>query len=218
MRGALNSHRGFDAGALAMARELARSLDARLIYSTITRLFVDLNRSAGHRCLFSEALTGLGPEERAQIVHTWHQPYWRQVEEQVRAADQQEVRTIHVSCHSFTPVLDGDVRHADIGVLYDPARPGEVELARRWQRELIAVAPHLRVRRNYPYRGYYDGLTTHLRRLFPPARYIGLELELNQTHVKSGAPSWRALRASVASTLKSAIVDSNCPPSSASRA
>ena len=32
---------------------------------------------------------------------------------------------IHLSSHSFTPELDGKVRKADIGLIYDPARQRE---------------------------------------------------------------------------------------------
>ena len=37
---------------------------------------------------------------------------------------------IHVSSHSFTPELDGKVRRADVGLLYDPAPRGEVDAVR----------------------------------------------------------------------------------------
>jgi len=42
-------------------------------------------------------------------------------------------RVIHVAVHSFTPTLRGVRRNADVGLLYDPARPGELALARRWR-------------------------------------------------------------------------------------
>jgi hypothetical protein len=40
--------------------------------------------------------------------------------------------------------------------------------------------PEMRVRRNYPYLGKTDGLTTYLRRQFPAEQYLGIELEVNQ--------------------------------------
>ena len=87
--------------------------------------------------------------------------------------------------HSFTNVLDDEIRNADIGLLYDPARPGETALCKRWQHMLRELEPSLRVRRNYPYRGNADGLTTWLRRRFPDAHYVGVELELNQALLAS---------------------------------
>ena len=101
---------------------------------------------------------------------------------------------IHISSHSFTPALDGKVRHADVGFLYDPSRRGEAELCARWKASLVASAPRLRVRRNYPYAGKGDGLTSHLRARFPNRAYVGVELEVNQEIVLAADPRWAALR------------------------
>ena len=97
---------------------------------------------------------------------------------------------LHLSIHSFTPVLHGQTRNADIGLLYDPGRAGERRLAVAWQKALRKRVPSLRVRRNYPYLGKADGFTTHLRRRFPRA-YLGLELEVNQA--LAGTAQWRPL-------------------------
>ena len=53
----------------------------------------------------------------------------------------------------------------------------------------------LRVRRNYPYAGKGDGLTSYLRRRFPPGAYVGIELEVNQSIVFAAGRRWTALRA-----------------------
>jgi predicted N-formylglutamate amidohydrolase len=52
----LNTHRGFDPGALSMAKDLAAAFAAPLVASTISRLLVDLNRSVGHPHLHYEVL------------------------------------------------------------------------------------------------------------------------------------------------------------------
>ena len=39
------------------------------------------------------------------------------------------------------------------------------------------------MRRNYPYRGSSDGLTTTLRGLFADPDYLGIEIEVNQALV-----------------------------------
>jgi hypothetical protein len=91
-------------------------------------------------------------------------------------------------------MLDGIVRNADIGLLYDPRRRGEREWCHAWSRALRAADPALRVRSNYPYRGISDGLTTSLRREFSGSSYMGIELEVNQALAAS--PD-RAVRARV---------------------
>jgi predicted N-formylglutamate amidohydrolase len=199
----LGTHRAYDIGALAMARELAARLEAPMLYSTTTRLLVDLNRSVGHPRLFSEVGRALLPEERQRILQAYYLPYRRDVEARIAS---QRRPVLHVSSHSFTPVLDGEAREADIGLLYDPRRPRERALAARWRSAIRAIEPGLRVRFNYPYAGRADGLTTALRRRFPDSRYAGIELEINQRHPLSGGRNWLRLRRSVAAALAHALL------------
>ncbi len=187
-----------------MARDLARELRAPLVASTTSRLLIDLNRSLGHKHLYSEATRSIAPEVRRQIVRRCYLPYRIKVEAIVRNAIAEGRRAIHISSHTFTPELAGEVRKADIGLLYNPLRAGEVKLCMRWQASLKASAPELKVRRNYPYAGKADGLTSHLRRCFPPGAYIGVELEINQKHV-TRERAWRELRASLIEALRNAL-------------
>lgn len=190
----LATHRAYDPGALALARELARAFDAPLVASTVTRLLVELNRSPGHPQLYSELTRTLPPSEKARIVARYYDPYRREVEQRVARATAARRRVIHISAHSFVPVLNGSTRNADIGLLYDPARAAERALCARWSQSIGARASRLRVRRNYPYRGYADGLTTHLRRRFRRRGYVGIEIEVNQKHVLGSERDWRMLR------------------------
>ena len=190
----LASHRGYDPGALALARDLARAFDAPLVASTVTRLLVELNRSPGHRQLHSEITRDLAPSQKARIAARYYEPYRREVEQRVAQATADRRRVIHISAHSFVPVLNGRTRNADIGLLYDPRRLAERALCARWKQCLGARASRLRVRRNYPYRGYADGLTTYLRRRYARHGYLGFEIEVNQKHVLAGERQWRMLR------------------------
>src|SRR5882672_749711 len=176
-RALLDSHRGYDPGSLVMAKALATAFRAALVTSTISRLLVDLNRSIGHPQLFSAATRGAPAKLRSKIVEQHYRPYRVQVERLVRQSVSRGRRVIHISSHSFTPELDGKVRGADVGLLFHPGRRREAELCARWKASLAAFAPELRVRRNYPYAGKGDGLTSHLRLRFPPKAYVGVELE-----------------------------------------
>lgn len=184
-----------------MAKELAAAFDGALVTSTVSRLLVDLNRSIGHPTLFSATSRRLPPPVREEILVQYYRPYREQVERLVTQAVSDGQRVIHISSHSFTPELNGKVRNADIGLLYDPARRGEAELCARWQAALAGLAPSLRVRRNYPYAGKGDGLTAWLRRRFAPAAYIGIELEVNQQIVHSAGEQWTALRGLLVDSL-----------------
>jgi hypothetical protein len=84
-------------------------------------------------------------------------------------------------------------------------RPGEVALCERWKAALRTLAPHLNVRRNYPYAGKGDGLTKHLRKRYPPRVYVGIELEINQKYPAGPAREWTALRRAIIQSLHVAL-------------
>ena len=200
----LQSHRGFDAGALKMAETLAEAFGAPLVSATVSRLLVDLNRSTHNRTLHAEAVRRLPATQRQEILARFYQPYRRRAEQAIRQAIADNGAVIHLSSHSFTPELDGRLRTADIGLLYDPRRPGEVALCQHWKAALAATAPQLTVRRNYPYAGKGDGLTAWLRRCLTPDVYIGVELEINQKHVTAEGDC-PALRQWIVESLREAL-------------
>ena len=206
-RGLLNSHRGYDAGALVMAQELAAAVGAPLVSATVSRLLVDLNRSVGHARFHIDTVRAAGDEVCEAIVKRYYDPYRAKVERHVARAVASRRRVIHISAHSFTPQLDGEVRSADVAFLYDPARPGEVALCERWKTALQVLAPHLNVRRNYPYAGKGDGLTRSLRRRYSPRRYVGIELEINQKHVAGPPRRWRPMRLAIVESLRRALAE-----------
>ncbi len=177
---ALASHRGHDIGAAVIARQVARRLSAPLRVASVTRLLVDLNRSPGHRRRFSEYVRPADATVRQDITATHYLPYREGVERDIARLAAGGRLVLHLSVHSFTPVLDGVRRNVDIGLLYDPARRHEALLCRRWAALLERMRPDLRIRRNAPYRGTADGLTTYLRRRCPEDRYLGIEVEVNQ--------------------------------------
>lgn len=174
----MDTHRGLDIGALAVARKISSALSAPLVYSDISRLLVDLNRSRHHRGLFSEFTRDCEPEIHEQILRQCYFPYRQKLEKLIRNGIHQKHVILHLSIHSFTPKLDGKVRNTDIGLLYDPARKREAGFCRRLQDIIQRLG--LRVRRNYPYRGNADGMTTCLRSVLPATTYLGIEIEINQ--------------------------------------
>lgn len=197
----LRSHRGWDPGAAGLARYFGEHLPAPVFLGKVSRLLADNNRSAGHPKVHAPAVRALPKRDRAAIIEAWHAPHQDRVCEAVSTALTSADRVIHISCHSFTPELDGEIRTADIGLLYDPKHPGEADLALRWQQALKATSD-LRVRRNYPYTGHEDGMTRILRRRFG-AKVLGFELELNQAMLAKNEFS-SALLEQLLETLKSA--------------
>jgi predicted N-formylglutamate amidohydrolase len=200
----VRSHRGHDLGALKIARALARRFRAPLEYSTTSRLLIDLNRSLHHRDLFSEVTRGLPTEDRQRIIERHWRPFRDRVAARIATATANHGVVFHLSVHTFVPVMDGRPRRTDIGLLYDPTRPGERALADRWRAALHALRPDLTLRRNAPYRGVADGHTTALRRFYPATRYIGIELEVNQRFASLPPQRWQALIQALANSLATA--------------
>lgn len=206
----LAGHRGYDPGALLMARALAKTFGASLLVSTVSRLLVDLNRSVGHRHLHMESMRTLPADLRQEIIERHYLPYRSEAEKLVADGIRRSGKVVHISCHSFTDNLNGVVRDADVGLLYDPARGGEARFCANWKSALKSVNPDLSVRRNFPYEGRYDGLTTTLRKIFPSDVYLGVELEMNQKHLNLPAAQWKDLRTSVITSLKE-VISGGCP-------
>ena len=205
----VRSHRGHDLGALKIAQALARRFRAPLEYATTSRLLIDLNRSLHHRDLFSEITRGLPTAEQQRIVEHHWRPFRDRVADQITTTIAAHGVVCHLSVHTFVPVRDGTTRRTDIGLLYDPARPGERALAGRWRAALRALRPDLTLHRNAPYRGVADGHTTALRRLHPPERYLGIELEVNQRFASLPSQKWQALIHALATTLATAREQAN---------
>lgn len=212
----LDSHRGLDFGALVMAQELARVFGAPLVASTVSRLLVDLNRSEHHPKLHAASVRQAPAEQRQRILQSHYYPYRQALERVVLQGVADCQRVVHVSVHSFTPELFGKVRNADVGLLYDPSRPGERAFCRAWKQAFLLQEPALRVRRNYPYEGRNDGLTRYFRRRLSADRYIGMELELNQSLVSGSAAHWQPLRTAVTESLRLCLEGEHRPPSRAS--
>jgi predicted N-formylglutamate amidohydrolase len=203
----LPTHRGWDEGALLLAREMADALKAPLFFSTTTRLLIDLNRSIGNPSLHSEATRHLPLAERRKIAAQYYRPHRDAVESEVARRIEAGERVVHIASHSFTPELHGEVRQADVACLYNPQRAGEGPLAVKWLAALRQREPALKLRRNYPYEGKGDGLTSLLRKRYTPDQYVGMELEVNQRFVLAGGPAWDTLRADVIAALAEALAE-----------
>ena len=191
----LRTHRAYDIGALAVFRKLVKFAKPEFYCEgKYSRLFVDLNRTLTNKSAFSDYLRG-NAKAKAQASAYWTE-YREAIEKFVTSSLSLSMRTshktriaktepsvVHLGIHSFTPELNGKVRNADIGILYDPSRPQECELAQVIKAEIKRLYPAMKVRFNYPYKGTSDGLTTTLRKKFGP-RYAGSEIEINQKFFK----------------------------------
>jgi len=119
-------HVAWDIGTAALARRLARILDAPLVLSGYSRLVVDCNRPlevASAFCTRSEDVDvpgnlALSDAEKAARAAAFYWPYQDAVHEVVESRMGHDVLPVMVSIHSFTPVYLGLARPWHIGVHY----------------------------------------------------------------------------------------------------
>jgi predicted N-formylglutamate amidohydrolase len=204
----LRTHRAYDPHALEIAGQLARTFRAPLLAARVTRLLVDCNRSPASHNLFSPYSRPLAREDKERVLAAWHTTHQTAVAGEVSRIISTGAMVVHLAVHSFTPVLNGHVRTADLGLLYDPAKPGERKLCAKWLTELRREAPALRLRRNYPYLGKTDSLPAMLRKGFPEEKYLGIELEISQGYIETSGSS--PLAGVVASSLRRALQALGC--------
>jgi predicted N-formylglutamate amidohydrolase len=195
-------HIAWDIGALGVALELARLLDAELVAQRYSRLVIDCNRPLGSPDLCtrqSEATEvpgnrGLSPADidlrRAAI---W-QPYHDAIDARLEARATRP--TVYVALHSFTPVYLGRARPWQVGVLYGEDRRLAMPML-----EFLRAHGDFVVGENEPYRidEKDQGIPAHaLARGLP-----NVLIELRQDLVAHAAGQ-RAWAARLAATLRHA--------------
>ncbi|NCT57827.1 MAG: N-formylglutamate amidohydrolase [Legionella sp.] len=211
----LITHKAIDFGAKHLAEALRDAFQCPCVLAETSRLLIDFNRSLTNRHCFSDYTSKLNAEQKKSVIDTYYKPYRTDVETHIHEAIQKKQRVLHLSVHSFTPIFEGVVRNADVGLLYDPRRTHEKSLAEAWKKHLVGDDGLYRVRMNYPYRGSSDGFTSALRKQYDDEHYIGLELEVNQrlVMVHPDPESLVQITARVIQSLKTVFSDHGVPGS-----
>jgi predicted N-formylglutamate amidohydrolase len=204
----LYSHKAFDPGALRLARHLAAALKLPLSYTSVSRLLVEANRSLDSDELFSDFSKSLSEKERKAVLDKFYFPHRQEVEEQITKITAAGQRVCHLAIHTFTPALDGEVRKADLGILFDPKRPLEKAIAQQLREELKKQNPERKVLYNSPYPGTDDGFPTYLRGKFSQDQYAGFELEINQKFFLDGKEEvWQAVVDELINALRQTMLE-----------
>ncbi len=175
----LDSHEGWDIGALFLAKKFSDKFSDYFFYTTISRLLVELNRSCRHPNLFSDITKPLDKKIKESLLAHYYFPYRYRVTETIQNILKSGGSVLHLSVHSFTPFFRGKNRLVDVGLLYDPGNHQEKKFSMLWQKKILEAGDSI-VRCNYPYLGKSDGFVTSLRKQFHGQAYMGIELEVNQ--------------------------------------
>jgi predicted N-formylglutamate amidohydrolase len=193
----LQSHRGWDPGAVDVATTLSKELSAPFFICETTRLLVEPNRSLHSESLFSEYSQSLTEAEKNHLLENYYHPHRSAVEQLIRNSSD---GILHLSIHTFTPVWDGHERIIDLGLLFDPDRSNEAKVCEDYRTKLQKSLPAMNIEFNAPYKGIDDGFTTYLRTQFDNDRYLGIEIEINQKFV--GTEKLKAISKALSASLR----------------
>ncbi len=127
----LQGHIAWDSGALAVARLMAKRLDAPLLWPDASRLIIDCNRASDAPDLIVRTGEGkdipgnrnLRDEDRQARIRTIHQPYHAAIEACLDKRFASGLGCSLIAMHSYTPVFFGKPRPWPVGILFnrDPA-------------------------------------------------------------------------------------------------
>lgn len=177
----LKSHRGWDPGALRIAKTLAESFSVPCYFHDVTRLLIEPNRSLDSPQLFSEYTSQLSEKKKKHLIENYYQPYRNEVSSNISEIIDRGLQVIHISVHSFTPVWQGMEREVEIGLLFDESRINEKIFCENIKSRLNDISS-IKAYYNQPYLGTDDGFTTYLRKVFSEEDYSGIEIEISQKY------------------------------------
>jgi predicted N-formylglutamate amidohydrolase len=120
-------HLALDIGAGALTEKVARELGVTAVLCQYSRLIVDCNRQLMDPGAFLEFGDGvvihgnrnLHADDRRRRAEAIYWPYHNEIDAQIKRLRFSAAAPIMVSIHSFTPVLNGESRSWEMGVLWD---------------------------------------------------------------------------------------------------
>lgn len=177
----LATHWGLDIGAGELTRSLVRRKSCVALLARFSRLVCDANRAAedpglimteveGHPLAFNRAI---GPAELERRLATYHRPYHTLVDACLGERVARGGDVVLLSIHSFTPVLYGERRTMEVGVLFDRYEPIAKRLAGHLEDEGFVTAL------NEPYTGTRGNMYA-MHRHGRQHGVVYLELEVRQ--------------------------------------
>ncbi len=194
----LGRHIAWDIGAASVCRRLVCRLGATAVMSTVSRLVIDCNRPPGHPtsiCSVSDGTTvpgnqDLSSAEVASRTRRYFRPYHEAIRTQLNRLEKGGDTAMLVAIHSFTPVLGGQARPWEVGIL--------------WNRDPRLALPLIDALRadcgynvgdNEPYSGRNSNYTVDLHGDAYGRPHVSIEIRQDQISDEAGAQYWGDLLA-----------------------
>ncbi|MBF0355323.1 MAG: N-formylglutamate amidohydrolase [Alphaproteobacteria bacterium] len=198
----LNRHIAWDIGAEAVTLGLAARLGATAVLGSVSRLVIDLNRdptladaipkeSDGIEIPGNRNLTYVEITER---IDSYFIPYHQAVEKEIARLG----RPTLVSLHSFTPVMNGQTRPWQVGILWNQDGRLAVPLI-----EVLSQRPGLCVGDNLPYSGRELAYSLNRHGANRQLLHVGIELRQDEIDQPGKAEAWAEI---LCETLKPLVL------------
>jgi predicted N-formylglutamate amidohydrolase len=201
-------HLALDIGAGALTEQLSDSLGVTAVLCQYSRLIVDCNRQLMDPGAFLEFGDGiivpgnrnLHQDEKDARANEIYWPYHRAVDGQIERLGQQGIAPVLISIHSFTPVMNGESRTWEMGILWDQDRVTSEIFVRDLREAGYLVGD------NEPYSGKAPQDFTidhHAERINLP--HVGIEIRQDLIHHDDGVETIAAVMHDVIASVPARI-------------
>ncbi len=187
-------HIAFDIGVEAVTRKLAALLGVPAVMARFSRLLIDPNRGEDDPTLIRQLYDGtvvpgnypMAAEERERRLDRFYRPYHDAVAAMVASvAHESGAAPFILSVHSFTPVMQGNIRPWHVGVLWDMDHRAPWPLI-----EKLAEDKSLVVGDNEPYDGALRGDTMFRHAIVNGFAHALIEIRQDLIADDCGATEW----------------------------
>jgi predicted N-formylglutamate amidohydrolase len=208
---ALARHIAWDIGIGDVTRRLAKLLDSPAVLASYSRLVIDPNRRLADPTSIAEESDGvavagnrgLGPSQRERRAREIFEPYHAAVARLIDGRIRARLASALVSMHSFTPVLNGQERPWQVGILWN--RDGRLALPLL---QLFGSAG-LCVGDNEPYSGRDEhGYSIYVHGQDRGLPYVLIEVRQDLIDTHHGAEAWAAR---LAEAIGAALAEAEAP-------
>jgi predicted N-formylglutamate amidohydrolase len=200
----LTTFKAYDIGAMNLYKDLLEETGDYGNHFQYCRMLVDVDKDIKSPQLFSQPVSKLPTKERNKILKQFYYPWREEVENQIASLSRSNY-VLHCSVHTFPQVVNGVVRNVDVAVLFDTEREWEALFAGKFVEFLRQENPKLLVEPNYPIPGGHEGFVHYLKQQKFSKKYIGIQLEVNQSFPLGKSDKWIALKRDIVKCFKIAL-------------